>query len=231
MQKIGTIHSGFKEKFGIPRQSGLMDNMSEITFEPAFDDENAFRGLETFSHIWLLWEFSENAGEWRPTVRPPKLGGNKRMGVFATRSPFHPNTIGLSCVALVECAKRNGHMVLTVQGADLMDGTPILDIKPYLPYSDSFPSASMGWTADIRVQKNPVRISESCEVPKEISDKMLEEIKSAISLDPRPGYHDDAGRSYGMLYGDYNVEFRANKCCESVEMLILKIIKKSENNA
>lgn len=231
MQKIGTIHSGFKEKFGIPRQSGLIDNLSEITFEPGFDDENAFRGLETFSHIWLLWEFSENSGEWHPTVRPPKLGGNTRMGVFATRSPFHPNSIGLSCVELAGCTKRNGHMVLTVRGADLMDGTPILDIKPYLPYSDSFPNASRGWTGDARVQKKPVSISESCAVPKEIDGKMLEEIKSAISLDPRTGYHDEDGRSYGMLYGDYNVEFRANRRGETDEMLILTISKKSKNNA
>ena len=150
MKVIAHIYTDFKTKFGLPRQSGLVDEIEgRIVFEKEYRDENAFRGLEDFSHIWLLWEFSEaKREEWSPTVRPPLLGGNKRIGVFATRSPFRPNPIGLSCVRLEEVKQTAEGTVLVVSGADLMDNTPILDIKPYLPYVDSHPEAKGGFAEE-----------------------------------------------------------------------------------
>ena len=208
LKPIGTIQTSYKEKFGIPRQAGLAGNIARITFEPEYDDENAFRGIEGFSHIWLLWEFSENKGEWRPTVRPPKLGGNARLGVFATRSPYHPGSIGLSCVELLRAGKINGRMFLEVRGADLLDGTPIYDIKPYVPYADCHPEATSGWLDSASLQKAEVSLSDDCVLPESITEEKLNEILEVLSLDPRPGYHDDEDRTYGMAYDMFNVEFK-----------------------
>ena len=204
---IGTIHTKYKERFGIPRQSGLVPNDAYITFEPEYDDINAFRGLETFTHIWLLWSFSELKGEWRHTVRPPKLGGNRRMGVFATRSPYHPGRIGMSCVELIEVGSSDGHIVLHIKGADILDGTPLIDIKPYIPYADSKPEASSGWLEEASSQKNALLPDDSREVCEELPAEMLSEIVQVLSEDPRPGYHNDDNRVYGMNYAGYNVSF------------------------
>ena len=155
IRPIAHIKSDFSSKFGIPRQSGLIDELeSKIIFEKEYSVPEAFRGLEGYSHIWILWQFSECADkEWNPTVRPPRLGGNKRMGVFASRSPFRPNSIGLSCVKLVSIDETDEGITLTVSGADLLDGTPIFDIKPYLPYADSIPDAVGGFTENLEERK------------------------------------------------------------------------------
>lgn len=205
---IARIHTDFKEKFGIPRQSGISwDLKGTVVFEPEYRNEAAFRGLEEFSHIWLIWEFSEALREqWSPTVRPPRLGGNKRMGVFATRSPFRPNGLGLSCVKLesVEFQKDRGP-VLHVAGADLMDGTPIYDIKPYLSFADSFPDAVGGFA-------DPVRdYGLKTEIPKEFLEKVCPSkraaLRAVLAHDPRPAYQKDPGRIYGLTFGGYEVRF------------------------
>ncbi len=208
MEPIARIHTAFGSKFGVPRQSGLVDELeATVIFEPAYRNPDALRGLEGFSHIWLLWEFSEakRAG-WSPTVRPPRLGGNTRMGVFATRSPFRPNPIGLSSVRLlgVEQDGKNG-TVLRVAGADLMDGTPILDIKPYLPYTDCHPDAVGGFAAE----------AETPHLRVEIPDALLARVPEAhraglygvLAQDPRPRYQDDAARVYGMAFYGQDVKF------------------------
>ena len=208
IRPIAHIHTGFPEKFGIPRQSGLVPSVpGEIVFEPEFRRPDALRGLEGFSHIWLLWEFSAAIQEtWSPTVRPPRLGGNQRMGVFATRSPFRPNPIGLSCVRLEEVIPegREGP-ILRVSGADLMDGTPIYDIKPYLPYADSHPEASGGFAQE--VQRRGLRVI----CPPDILEKIPEADRRAaldlLAQDPRPSYQHDPERVYGMRYGTVNIRF------------------------
>lgn len=208
MTPIAHIESPFGGKFGIPRQSGLVRSVhSRIVFEKEFRNPEAFRGLEEFSHVWLLWQFNEAEG-WSPTVRPPMLGGNRRIGVFATRSPFRPNHIGLSCVELlnVELDSKDGP-VLHVAGADLKDGTPILDIKPYLPYTDSRPEARGGFTEQVLREFRPLEV-----VLPESMDDMDESLRQSLcellSADPRPHYHDDPERIYGMTFAGREIRFR-----------------------
>lgn len=208
MKIIARIQTEYKEKFGIPRQSGLVEeSRGKIIFEKEYRVAEAFRGLEAFSHIWILWQFSEAVREhWSPTVRPPLLGGNKRIGVFATRSPFRPNTIGLSCVKLekIEFSKVDGP-ILHIKGADLMDGTPIYDIKPYLPYADSHPDAVGGFTEHLSERKLQVEIKTNAFY--DISAQLQEEIISVLSHDPRPSYQNDE-KIYGMKYNRYEIKFR-----------------------
>ncbi len=206
---IAHICSDFPEKFGIPRQSGLVEELSaRVVFEPLYRDPSALRGLEGFSHVWLIWEFSQARREgWSPTVRPPRLGGNRRLGVFATRSPFRPNPIGLSCVRLVEVRQdRELGPVLTVAGADLLDGTPIYDIKPYLPYADCRPEAVGGFAArpkgaDLEVECPPELLEA---VPADKRAGLL----AVLAQDPRPQYQDDPDRVYGMAFAGVEVKFR-----------------------
>ena len=209
MQIIARMRSDFSTKFGIPRQSGLVEEIeARIVFEPEFRDANMLRGIEQFSHLWLIWQFSDNkdAG-WSPTVRPPKLGGNARLGVFATRSPFRPNPIGLSAVRLagVERDPALGP-VLRVRGADLMDGTPILDIKPYVPYADIRADAAQGYTAHTGEGKLEVAIPEALldRVPAEKRAALV----GALAQDPRPGYQDDPERIYGFPFAGLEIRFR-----------------------
>ncbi len=206
---IAHIHNSFKSKFGIPRQSGLSDSSEEavIIFEPEYRDENALRGIEDYSHLWLIWQFSEIKSEkWRPTVRPPRLGGNTRMGVFATRSPYRPNPIGLSSVKLLGVEKtENDGYVLRVSGSDLMDGTPIIDIKPYLSFTDSHPDAKNGFADGVFSKSLAVTYENGCD--KHLTDKQKEELSALLSQDPRPSYQNDENRIYGMNYGQYDVSF------------------------
>lgn len=205
MKIIARISTPFKTKFGIPRQSGVTpDVKGEIMFEPDYREIEAVRGLEGFSHIWLIWCFSESVNDkWSPTVRPPRLGGNVRMGVFATRSPFRPNPIGLSSVVLerIEYTDDRGP-VLHVRGADLMDGTPIFDIKPYVAYADSHPDASGGFTDTAEFKKLCVELGDGVTPP--LSEGLIEVLEN----DPRPRYHDDPERVYGMEYDGREVKFR-----------------------
>ena len=220
MKIIAHIETDFKEKFGIPRQSGIVEEtLGKIVFEKKYQVPEAFRGLEDFSHIWILWKFSKaEREEWSPTVRPPLLGGNKRMGVFSTRSPFRPNPIGLSSVKLdrIEYTKDRGP-VLWVRGADLLDGTPIYDIKPYLTYADSHPDAVGGFTENLEERKLQVKVlcKEFDSLPK---DKQTEIIK-ILEQNPTPSYKKD-GEEYGMHYGDYEVKFYI----EEKTLYITKII-------
>ncbi len=207
MKIIAKIETEYPEKFGIPRQSGLVENKGRIIFEKEYRVAEAFRGLEEFSHIWILWEFSEAKREtWSPTVRPPLLGGNKRMGVFATRSPFRPNSIGLSCVKLekIEFSKNEGP-VLYVVGADLLNGTPIYDIKPYLPYADSIPDAIGGFTEHLKERK--LTVQNQSDFFDTLSQKIQQEIKDVLSHDPRPSYQDD-DKIYGIRYSCYEIKFQ-----------------------
>lgn len=206
---IARIHSDFPDKFGVPRQSGLVPELrAEIVFEPPYRSPEAVRGLDGYSHIWLIWQFSWNLrGDWSPTVRPPRLGGNRRMGVFATRSPFRPNPIGLSCVRLegVELTRERGP-VLHVSGADLVDGTPIFDIKPYAPYSDCIPGASGGFT-----DTTPRRLL-TVDFPGTLLRRVPEDKRAALSgvleNDPRPSYQSDPERVYGLGFAGLEVKFR-----------------------
>ena len=208
-RSIAHIRSDFPEKFGIPRQSGLVEELTAtIVFEPEYRDPSAIRGLEGFSHLWLIWEFSKARREgWSPTVRPPRLGGNRRLGVFATRSPFRPNPIGLSCVRLIEVKQdRELGPALVVAGADLMDGTPIYDIKPYLPYADCKPEAAGGFAA----QPKGADLEVDC--PDALLTTVPEEKRAALlavlAQDPRPQYQDDPSRVYGMAFAGLEVRFR-----------------------
>jgi len=217
MKIIAHIENDLPEKFGLPRQSGLVDDIySTIVFEPLYRNPDAIRGLEKFSHIWLLWAFEGfDSDSFSPTVRPPKLGGNERVGVFATRSPNRPNPIGLSCVRLVNIEDSARGPIITVAGADLKNNSAIYDIKPYLPYADSHPEALGGFTDTLNI--TPLEV----DFPKELRCRLLpEKIKAAISLlsqDPRPSYHNDPNREYGMSYAGYNIRFR-------VENKILHVI-------
>ena len=208
LKVIAHIHTAFPTKFGIPRQSGLVDSLrGEVIFTPEYRSADAVRGLEDFSHIWLVWQFSGTVRDsWSPTVRPPRLGGNTRMGVFATRSPFRPNPIGLSCVRL-EGIRREpelGH-VLEVSGADLMDGTPILDIKPYIPYADSHPDALGGFAAVPAGETLSVSIPPAllAQVPAE----RQEALRGVLAQDPRPHYQKDPERVYGFSFAGFEVRF------------------------
>lgn len=205
---IAKIHNDYKTKFGIPRQSGLVNSViSKIVFEAEFRDSNAFRGIEEYSHLWLIWQFSENEGKpWSPTVRPPRLGGNKRMGVFATRSPFRPNGLGLSVVELVKLEVTEDGPILHVKGADLMDGTPILDIKPYLPHVESISEAKAGFAGDVAETNVEVEIAEH--IREGLPEDVLGEISEILSQNPKPGYQKDEERIYGMEYGEYEIKFR-----------------------
>ena len=209
MNIIANIHSDFPTKFGIPRQSGLVEELTaKIIFTPDYRVPEAVRGLEDFSHIWLIWQFSQAVRDsWSPTVRPPRLGGNTRMGVFATRSPFRPNAIGLSCVRLLRVEPNTPQgPVLTVAGADLMDGTPILDIKPYIPYADCQPDAAGGFTDTagdflLKVEFPPALLEQ-------VSEDRREALIGVLSHDPRPSYQRNPERVYGMEFAGVNVRFR-----------------------
>lgn len=211
MKIIGHIKTDFKEKFGIPRQSGLVkESKGRIFFEKEYNVPEAFRGLEDFSHIWVLWQFSEAVRDsFTPTVRPPLLGGNKRMGVFATRSPFRPNSIGLSALKLdkVEITEKDG-VILHVSGADLLDGTPIYDIKPYLPYADSIPDAVGGFTESLEERHLDVDFPE--ELLSRVSEDKRSSLVAVLAADPRPSYQNDPERVYGMSFADYEVKFKVD---------------------
>lgn len=208
MKTIAHIRTDFPTKFGVPRQSGLVEQLrARVVFEPAYRSPDALRGLEGFSHIWLIWRFSLTQREgWSATVRPPRLGGNVRLGVFATRSPFRPNPIGLSCVRLesVDLSTPEGP-VLIVRGADMVDKTPILDIKPYLPFSDSHPEAAGGFAQPVRERRLEVQISPALllRLPQAARDALIE----VLAQDPRPGYQRDDERVYGMPFAGVDVRF------------------------
>ena len=208
MHPIAHMRSDFPTKFGIPRQSGLVEELrSMIVFEPEYRSEDALRGIEDFSHLWLIWQFSQAVREgWSPTVRPPRLGGNTRMGVFATRSPFRPNNLGLSCVRLLEVKPTQQYgTVLIVGGADLLDGTPIFDIKPYIPYSDSRPEAAGGFTDRVGDFLLDVKF------PQELLEKLPADKQAAavgvLSHDPRPSYQRTPGRVYGLNFAGFDIRF------------------------
>lgn len=211
MDIIAHIQTDFPDKFGIPRQSGLVEALQgKIVFEPEYRNPEAVRGLDEFSHIWILWKFSMSKKEhWSATVKPPRLGGKKRVGVFATRSPFRPNDIGLSCVKLkgVYLDEKYGP-VITVAGADLLDGTPIYDIKPYIPFTDCHPEASEGYTKETKVHKLTV------DFPRELLERYPEEKREAIigvlAQDPRPAYVQDSKRIYGVTFAGSDVKFRVD---------------------
>ncbi|MBP3633596.1 MAG: tRNA (N6-threonylcarbamoyladenosine(37)-N6)-methyltransferase TrmO [Oscillospiraceae bacterium] len=207
MRPIAHIHNDYTAKFGIPRQSGLVEEVvSTIVFEPQYRNLEAFRGIEGYSHLWLLWIFSEAVRDtWSPTVLPPRLGGKTRMGVFATRSPFRPNPIGLSSVKLVGFEQTKDGPVLHVAGADLMDGTPILDVKPYLPYTDSHPDAVGGFADPVRDYHLQVVFPEDlmAQVPKRLREPVL----GLLAQDPRPSYQNDPERLYGVAFGNYDFRF------------------------
>lgn len=208
---IGHIITDFREKFGIPRQSGLADALvGKIIFEPPYRAPEAFRELESYSHIWLIWEFSANAqASWSPTVRPPRLGGNKRVGVFATRSPFRPNPIGLSVVKLlkVELSSEDGP-ILWVSGADLMSGTPIYDIKPYLPYVECLPEATGGFSEEVKDYALQVHCPD--ELLSLLSPDEGRALLQVLAQDPRPSYQRDPNRRYGMSFAGFEISFRVN---------------------
>ena len=208
MKIIAHIRNDFKEKFGIPRQSGLVKGTrAAIVFEEAYRNPDALRGIEGFSHLWLIWSFSKAQRDtWSPTVRPPRLGGNQRMGVFATRSPYRPNAVGLSCVELIDVKlhTENGP-VLIVGGADLLDGTPIYDIKPYLPHADCHPEATGGFSSDKVAYALKVQFPET--LLERIDEDKRDVVMELLSQDPRPSYQNDPERVYGMAYGAWNVKF------------------------
>lgn len=208
IKKIAEIKNGFSDKFGIPRQSGLCETVkSQIIFEPEYRVNDAFKGIEGFSHIWIIWQFSRSVrDEWSPTVRPPRLGGNRRIGVFATRSPFRPNSLGLSCVKLdkVEYTEEFGP-VLHISGADLMNKTPIFDIKPYIPYADSKPDATDGFLAS--APRNFLNVNfDDCNI-NGVEPSVIDNFKEIIAEDPRPAYQNAPDRVYKMLFSGYEAEF------------------------
>ena len=219
IRPIAYFRSPLKSKFGIPRQSGLVSQLAgTIILEPEYRQAEALRGLEHFDWLWLIWEFSENRDAPKSlTVRPPRLGGNRRMGVFATRSPFRPNNLGLSCVRL-ERVEEDAALgpVIHVLGADLMDGTPIYDIKPYITYADSHPEARSGFVDETAWQPLEVEMPEACATLFAASE--LEALRQTLAQDPRPRYHDDPSRVYGMPFGHYDVRFR-------VEDHVLRVIE------
>ncbi|MGN0762491.1 MAG: tRNA (N6-threonylcarbamoyladenosine(37)-N6)-methyltransferase TrmO [Aristaeellaceae bacterium] len=213
MEVIARISNDFPTKFGLPRQSGLVEEVeARVVFEPPYRVAEALRGIEGFSHLWLIWGFhearraGEREGSWQPTVRPPRLGGNTRMGVFATRSPFRPNPIGLSCVRLlrVEEDPRLGH-VLVIAGADMMDGTPVYDVKPYLPYADCHPEATGGFTDQTAKRQVEVVIPDHCLAL--VPPGKAEALRGVLAQDPRPAYHHDPGRVYGFGFAGLEVRF------------------------
>lgn len=224
MEKIAVIKTDFPQKFGIPRQSGRVNGiLGKIVFERKYRRKEAVRGLEGYSHIWLIWGFSEVEladGEWSPTVRPPRLGGNKRVGVFSTRSPYRPNPVGLSSVKLIDIdLKSEDAPVLTVEGADLMDGTPIYDIKPYLPSSDCHPDARGGFADEVNGHCLNVNISP--EIEEMIPEEKRKTVKAILEEDPRPSYQNDPERIYGFVYSGLEIKFRV----EGKELFVSEILK------
>lgn len=212
MHVIAHIHTDFTTKFGVPRQAGLIDELEgRIVFTPEYRVADALRGLDGFSHLWLIWDFSEaHRDGWSPTVRPPRLGGNQRMGVFATRSPFRPNPIGLSSVEIsrIDLHTPDGP-VIYIKGADLMDGTPIYDIKPYLPFTDAHPEARGGFTDETRQQRElSVVVPDS--VAARFSTEKLAALRAVLAHDPRPHYHDDPERVYGFEFAGHELHFRVD---------------------
>ena len=209
MKVIAHMRSDFPSKFGIPRQSGLVNTLhSTIIFEPEYRNADALRGLEDFSHLWIIWQFSEAVrSNWSATVRPPRLGGNQRLGVFATRSPFRPNNIGLSSVSIlgIEHTEKDGP-VIHVAGADLMDGTPIFDIKPYIPYADSHPNAIGGFTE--HAKDYILRVNCPAALLDEMAPDKQEALLEVLSHDPRPSYQKDPSRVYGMEFAEKNIRFQ-----------------------
>ena len=208
MRPVARIRSDFPEKFGIPRQSGIVESLeAQIVFEPEFRVTDAVRGLEDFSHIWLIWEFSEAVRDsWSPTVRPPRLGGNVRMGVFATRSPFRPNPIGLSCVKLLKINQDEVlGPVLTVAGADLMNGTPIYDIKPYIPYADCHPEAKGGFTTTVDMK--PLTVDFPADLLETVPAEKRTALIGVLEQDPRPRYQKDPERVYGLSFAGMEIKF------------------------
>lgn len=209
MKIIAKIYTEFDEKFGIPRQSGLVkETVGKIVFEPEYRIPEAFRGIEGYSHLWLIWQFSEAVRDtWSPTVRPPRLGGNKRMGVFATRSPYRPNSIGLSSVRLLEVKEtKDEGTVLIVGGADLLSGTPIYDVKPYLAFTDSHPDAIGGFADEVVDYKIKVEICEA--IANKLTTSEIEKLTAILEQDPRPSYKADDERSYGMKFEGKEVTFK-----------------------
>ena len=206
---IARMKSDFATKFGIPRQAGLVDTLrSTIVFEPEYRNDEALRGIEDYSHLWIIWQFSEAVRkDWSPTVRPPRLGGNTRMGVFATRSPFRPNNLGLSCVKLlgVEHTKEYG-TVLHVGGADLMDGTPIFDIKPYIPYADAHPEAVGGFTDS--ADQFLLEVNFPADLLQRLPTDKQQAAIDVLSHDPRPSYQKDPDRIYGLNFGGFDIRFK-----------------------
>ena len=217
---IAHIRTEFPEKFGIPRQSGLAGHLqARIVFDPRYRNPDAVRGLDEFSHIWLIWEFSANRrggvptseGDWQPTVRPPRLGGNEHMGVFATRSPFRPNPLGLSCVELdrIDIDDPEGP-VLYVKGADLMDGTPIYDIKPYLPFTDCHPNATGGFAQEQNEAIAPLQVIIPEELKSQLGEERTKALEGVLAADPRPHYQNDPSRTYAMEFAGKEIKFRVN---------------------
>lgn len=203
MEPIAHIRSPFAEKFGVPRQPGLAPHVAaEIVFEPAYRNPECVRGIDAFSHLWLIWAFHRNGSEWHPTVRPPRLGGNTRLGVFATRSSFRPNGLGLSAVRLLSVEPGP---VLRVSGADLVDGTPIYDIKPYIPYADSIPDAAQGFTA---TPWEPLEVQLPPALPPQATPEWVQALTEVLAQDPRPAYQDDPDREYHLILSPLEVAFR-----------------------
>lgn len=215
---IGYMKSAYKEKFGIPRQPNLVNSVSYIVMQPPYNNIQAFDGISEFSHLWLLWQFHDNkrknnAKDFQPLIRPPRLGGNKKIGIFASRSMYRPSQIGLSVVQFVEIKQEQNEFRLYVKGADLLDGTPIVDIKPYISYSDSIPTAYSGYAQDAPQQLS-VHWSDLANQQKEdfLKQKLLDieqvvELEDILALDPTPAYQNDTSREYGMLWGGFNVKF------------------------
>ena len=225
MKVLARNHTEFPEKFGLPRQSGMVDALcGTIVFEPAYRADEALRGIEEWSHLWLLWEFSDAKRDtFTPTVRPPRLGGNARVGVFATRSPYRPNPIGLSCVRLERVEKTPDRgTVLMVRGADLKDGTPIYDIKPYLPYADSHPEATGGFAEAALSHRLQVVWEKAVSSP--FSDERTAALTQVLSLDPRPAYQEDAARVYGFDFAGYTVRFSV----DGDTLFVKEIVKTDE---
>ena len=225
MEIIARIHTDFPEKFGIPRQSGLVDGLTgRIVFEEKYRNPDALRGIEGFSHLWLIWQFSRAIREeWSPTVKPPRLGGNQRMGVFATRSPFRPNPIGLSCVRLqrVELHTAEGP-VLCVAGIDLLDGTPIYDVKPYLPYADCHPEATGGFAQEVMGHRLEVAFPE--ELLALVPPEKREALREVLAQDPRPGYqHNEPDRRYGVAFAGLDVRFTV----EGDVLLVREVVRRA----
>lgn len=219
LKVIARIHNAFESKFGVPRQSGLAEEViSTIVFEPEYRAAEALRGVDAFSHLWLIWGFDRNEQKaWKPTVRPPRLGGNQRVGVFATRSPFRPNAIGLSCVRLLGKETTDEGTVLKVAGADMVSGTPIYDIKPYLPYADCHPEATGGFTDRTEKRKVSVKIPEKLQ--KAVPEDVIRGLYAVLAEDPRPAYQEDPERLYAFVFGGYHTVFRVREGVLTVEQL------------